>query len=48
MLEPASIAIWKKKKHIVALAVAVWLTNAAFLIHGKSSQSPLPEETPNA
>ncbi|KAH9962350.1 hypothetical protein BC827DRAFT_213863 [Russula dissimulans] len=24
----------KKKKHIVALAVAVWLTNAAFLIHG--------------
>jgi len=34
--EPASIAIWNKNKLVVAIAIAVWLTCASFLIHGKS------------
>jgi hypothetical protein len=32
----ASVAIWNRKKIILALAISVWGTDIAFLIHGKS------------
>ena len=35
------IAIWDMNRIAVAIAMGAWLTNVAFLIHGKSTPSPL-------
>jgi len=34
------IAIWKKKRLVVAFLSAIWLTNASFFIYGKSISLP--------
>lgn len=42
LMGPASIAIWGRKKIIVALAFSVWIINVSFLSQGRSPSCPPP------